>query len=166
MLFSSYLQIIFTAVGIKEEIKQSHFRNAYQKAFLNILYTSNWLDEQVRDMLKDEGLTKQQFNVLRILRGSYPQPLSTLQIRERMLDKMSDSSRIVDRLLKKSYVSKQTCPDDKRLVDVVITEIGLEKLKQIDEKEQLVDDSLKNLSEAEAETLSNLLDKMRGSSVD
>lgn len=151
-------------MGIQEEIKQSHFRNAYQKAFLNILYTNNWLDEQVRDMLSGEGLTKQQFNVMRILRGSYPDPLSTLQIRERMLDKMSDTSRIVDRLIKKDFVTKQTCPDDKRLVDVLITDTGLKKLEELDQKENMIEDSFQNLSESEAEMLSELLDKMRGQS--
>ena len=148
-------------MGIKEEIKQSHFRNAYQKAFINILFTNNWLEEQVREMLKGEDLTKQQFNVLRILRGSYPEPLSTLQIRERMLDKMSDTSRIVDRLVKKEFVNKQTCPNDKRLVDVIITEAGLKKLKALDEMEFIIEDSLQNLSEEEADTLSSLLDKLR-----
>ncbi len=149
-------------MGIQEEIKQSHFRNAYQKAFINILFTNNWLDEQIREMLNGEDLTKQQFNVLRILRGSHPDPLSTLQIRERMLDKMSDTSRIVDRLIKKDLVSKQTCPDDKRLVDVLITEEGLKKLKALDQKEHMIEDSFDKLSETEAEELSNLLDKMRG----
>ena len=112
-------------------------------------------------MLKGEDLTKQQFNVLRILRGSYPEPLSTLQIRERMLDKMSDTSRIVDRLVKKEFVNKQTCPNDKRLVDVIITEAGLKKLEALDEKEFIIEDSLQNLSEEEADTLSSLLDKLR-----
>lgn len=149
-------------MGIQEEIKQSHFRNAYQKAFINILYTNNWLDEQVRDMLSGEGLTKQQFNVMRILRGSYPDPLSTLQIRERMLDKMSDTSRIVDRLIKKEFVSKQICPDDKRLVDVLITEAGLKKLDELDQKEFMIEQSFQNLSESDAEILSDLLDKLRG----
>lgn len=151
-------------MGIKEEIKQSQFRNAYQKAFINILYTNNWLEEQVRDLLKDEDLTKQQFNVLRILRGTYPEPLSTLQIRERMLDKMSDTSRIVDRLLKKDFVLKQTCPSDKRLVDVLISEGGLQKLKAIDAKEHVIEDSMQNLNPEEAELLSDLLDKMRKTS--
>lgn len=151
-------------MGIQEEIKQSHFRNAYQKAFINIFYTNNWLDEQVRDMLSDEGLTKQQFNVMRILRGSYPDPLSTLQIRERMLDKMSDTSRIVDRLIKKDFVTKQTCPNDKRLVDVLITDNGLKKLEELDQKEYMIEDSFQNLSESEAEMLSELLDKLRGQS--
>lgn len=148
-------------MGIQEEIKQSSFRNAYQKAFLNILYTNNWLDAKVRDMLKEHELTKQQFNVLRILRGSHPEPLSTLQIRERMLDKMSDSSRIVDRLVLKNYVAKTTCPNDKRLVDVIITEEGLGLLAEIDKKEDVIERSMNGLSPDEAETLSSLLDKVR-----
>jgi MarR family 2-MHQ and catechol resistance regulon transcriptional repressor len=148
-------------MGIQEEIKQTNFRSPYQKAFINILYTNNWLQEEVRGMLQSEELTHQQFNVLRILRGSHPKPLSTLQIRERMLDKMSDSSRIVDRLMKKEHVTKTTCENDKRLVDVSITKLGLEKLLEIDKKEVLIDNSLHNLSEEEAETLSHLLDKIR-----
>lgn len=150
-------------MGIQEEIKQKGFRSSFQKAFINIIYTNNWLQEQVRSMLSGEGLTNQQFNVLRILRGSHPEPLSTLQIRERMLDKMSDTSRIVDRLMKKDFVTKITCPTDKRLVDVCITDLGLEKLAQIDKKEVLIDQSLHNLSPEEAETLSQLLDKIRRS---
>lgn len=148
-------------MGIQEEIMQKDFRSPFQKAFINIIYTNNWLQEQVRSLLQSEELTNQQFNVLRILRGSHPEPLSTLQIRGRMLDKMSDTSRIVDRLMKKDFVTKMTCPTDKRLVDVCITPLGLEKLAKIDEKEILIDQSLANLSPEEAETLSALLDKIR-----
>jgi MarR family 2-MHQ and catechol resistance regulon transcriptional repressor len=149
-------------MGLQEEIKQSKFRSAYQKAFINILYTNNWLVEQTRLMLQGEELTKQQFNVMRILRGSNPEPLSTLQIRERMLDKMSDTSRIVDRLVKKGFAHKQTCKNDKRLVDIFISEDGLEKLKVLDSKESLIEKSMANLTEEEANLLSNLLDKARG----
>lgn len=148
-------------MGIQEDIKQSKFRNAYQKAFINIIYTNNWLQQRVRDILKNEDLTNQQFNVLRILRGAYPDPISTLQIRNRMLDKMSDSSRIVDRLVKKGLAEKKPCADDKRLVDVIITDQGLQTLANIDEKESHIDDSLGSLSVEEAEELSRLLDKVR-----
>ena len=115
----------------------------------------------MRDRFAKEGLTPQQFNVLRILRGSHPQPLSTLQIRERMLDKMSDTSRIVDRLVLKKLVAKCTCEQDKRLVDVSITEAGLCLLKKMDAEEHQSDDIMQALSEEEAELLSNLLDKVR-----
>jgi DNA-binding MarR family transcriptional regulator len=148
-------------MGLQEDIKQTKFRNDYQKAAINILFTHGWLAQRIKLFLKNHRLTSQQYNVLRILRGSYPNPLSTLQIRERMLDKMSDSSRIVDRLVIKQLVIKKACEHDKRLVDVCITPLGLEKLAKIDEREIVIDQSLTNLSPAEAETLSDLLDKIR-----
>lgn len=148
-------------MGISEEIKQSKFTSERQKAAINLFYTSNWLSEKLRVFLSNEDLTPQQFNVLRILRGSNPEPLSTLQIRERMLDKMSDTSRIVDRLVKKELVQKGTCKADKRLVDINITENGLELLSRLDENSEDLDNHLGGISEEEAETLSNLLDKVR-----
>ncbi|MDZ7845698.1 MAG: MarR family transcriptional regulator [Owenweeksia sp.] len=146
---------------IAEEIKRENFKNPYQKAAINLIYTSNWLSEQVRELLAEEGLTNQQFNVLRILRGSNPSPLSTLQIRERMLDKMSDTSRIVDRLVKKKLALKKTCQSDKRLVDVSITKTGLTMLEHIDQKEDRMYQNLYQLSEEDAELLSALCDKIR-----
>ncbi|MEO0897635.1 MAG: MarR family transcriptional regulator [Bacteroidota bacterium] len=115
-----------------------------------------------KDLFKPYGVTSQQFNVLRILRGSYPEPISTSDIRERMLDKMSDVSRIVDRLVKKNLVSRRTCKSDKRLVDVLITEKGLELLKDMDNVQIMGDQAMSNLSTEEAETLNELLDKLRG----
>lgn len=148
-------------MGIAEDIKQSKFRSNHQKAAINIIYSYHWLMERMKSAFADEDLTNQQFNVLRILRGSAPKPLSTLQIRERMLDKMSDTSRIVDRLVIKKLVSKQTCEQDKRLVDVTITKKGLEMLARIDKKEKEFDRLTSNLSSEEADTLSTLLDKIR-----
>ena len=111
-------------------------------------------------MLQEEDITHQQYNILRILRGS-KKPLSTLQIRERMLDKMSDTSRIVERLVKKDLVEKKVCDTDKRLVDVSVSQNGLDVLKRLDEKNGELDAILDNLSPKEAEVLSDLLDKMR-----
>lgn len=148
-------------MGLSEDIKQPRFKNNRQKAALNILYTSSWLSEVTRMFLQEHDLTNQQFNVLRILRGSNPKPLSTLQIRNRMLDKMSDTSRIVDRLVKKGLVLKSICKSDKRLVDVNISQHGLSVLKNIDEKEDDIFGSLKKLSEEEAKLLSDLCDKIR-----
>ena len=111
-------------------------------------------------MLQEEDITHQQYNILRILRGS-KKPLSTLQIRERMLDKMSDTSRIVERLVKKDLVEKKVCDTDKRLVDVRISQNGLHVLKRLDEKNGELDAILDNLSPNEAAQLSDLLDKMR-----
>lgn len=128
---------------------------------INLLYSYGWVIEKIKNFLAEEDITHQQFNILRILRGSYPKPLSTLQIRERMLDKMSDTSRIVDRLIVKGLVKKNICPTDKRLVDVTITDKGQKLLKKIDARADTVFDIMGNLSEKEAETLSRLLDQLR-----
>ena len=148
-------------MGIEKDIQQMKFRNEYQKAVINLIYTSNWMRERTAGILEEEDITPQQFNILRILRGSHPKPLSTLQIRERMLDKMSDTSRIVDRLIAKGLVKKNTCKEDRRLVDVCIAEKGLKMLERLDRRQDEMDGILSNLSEKEATTLSGLLDKIR-----
>ena len=147
-------------MGIEDDIQQIAFQSARQKAMLNILYTYGWIIEQVKEFLAGEDITHQQFNILRILRG-VAGPLSTLQIRERMLDKMSDTSRIVDRLVAKDLVKKVVCGKDKRLVDVTITDQGLKLLKRLDAEGDHITDIMSNLTEGEAELVSNLLDKLR-----
>lgn len=107
-------------------------------------------------------ITMQQYNVLRILRGSHPEPISTQEIRRRMLDKMSDVSRIVDRLILKKLVSKRVCDSDKRLVDVTISEEGLSLLSKMEAYELEMDHIINSISEEEAAELNRLLDKMRG----
>ena len=149
-------------MGIDKEIHQQTFRNQRQKALINLLYTYGWAIEQIKGFIAQEDITHQQYNILRILRGAHPKPLSSLQIRERMLDKMSDTSRIVDRLILKNLVQKTTCPTDKRLVDVVITEKGQELLKKLDQQAEAMDNIVGGLTEEEAEQLSGLLDKLRG----
>jgi DNA-binding MarR family transcriptional regulator len=147
-------------MGIQEDINQSKFRNEYQKAGINLIYTFNWITEQMKNLFEKHGLTAQQFNILRILRGA-GQPLSTLQIRQRMLDKMSDTSRIVDRLIVKGLVKKITSKVDKRLVDVSITDKGKKLLAKLDGHQDEMDAVLSNLSDGEAKTLNKLLDKIR-----
>ncbi len=149
-------------MGIEKDILQSTFRNEYQKGIINFIYTYNWMNEKMKFIFDKEKITGQQFNILRILRGA-GNPLSTLQIRQRMLDKMSDTSRIVDRLVLKDLVKKNTCPSDKRLVDVSITDKGKKLLEKIDRYENEMDGIFGNLSAAEAKTLNNLLDKIRSS---
>lgn len=150
-------------MSIEQDIKQAHFRNNHQKGIINIIYTYNWLMERIKNILASEDITHQQFNILRILRGAYPSPLSTLQIRERMLDKMSDTSRIVDRLVAKGLVTKSISPVDKRLVDVVISEAGQQLLQKLDNRVEEMDNILGGLNDEEAQQLSNLLDQVRGS---
>ena len=146
---------------LEQDIQQPEFKSERQKALINIIYTYNWLNERMKSIFDKQDITAQQFNILRILRGA-KKPLSTLQIRQRMLDKMSDTSRIVDRLIVKGYVSKQVCPSDKRLVDVSITAKGKALLKVLDGSEEEWQENLCNLNERETEQLNTLLDKIRG----
>lgn len=148
-------------MGIDIDILQTKFRTEHQKAAVNLLYTYGWLMERTKLVFATEDITPQQFNILRILRGSHPQPLSTLQIRERMIDKMSDTSRLVDRLIGKGLVKKGTCKADRRLVDVMITDKGKKMLERLDKKQDELDNIIGNLSTTEARALSELLDKIR-----
>ncbi len=147
-------------MGIENDINQRKFRSEYQKVTVNLIYTYNWTTEQLKKIFDKEDVTMQQFNILRILRGS-DKPLSTLQIRERMLDKMSDTSRIVDRLVAKELVKKTACKSDKRLVDVIITEKGRDLLQKLDAYNPEMDAIVKSLTEEEAAQLNFLLDKIR-----
>ncbi len=149
-------------MSIDKDINQRTFRNEYQKGIINLIYTYNWMNEKMKSVFDKEGITGQQYNILRILRGA-GKPISTLQIRERMLDKMSDTSRIVDRLVLKGLAQKTTCKNDKRLVDVSISINGKKLLEKIDLYEKDMDAILGNLTDAEAKTLNNLLDKIRQS---
>ncbi len=155
--------LILNKMGIDKDIQQVNFKNAKQKAMINLLFSYGWVLEKIKNFLASEDITHQQYNILRILRGSVPEPLSTLQIRERMLDKMSDTSRIVDRLITKGLVKKAVCTKDKRLVDVTITEKGQKLLKKLDAENDHVESIMNNLSEKDAEMLSDLLDKLRNS---
>ena len=150
-------------MGIDQDILQTTFRSEYQKAMINLLYTYGWTIEQIKNIVANEGITHQQYNILRILKGSHPQPLSTLQIRERMLDKMSDTSRIVDRLIAKGLVKKIICKSDRRLVDVVITDKGKKLLEKMEPCSEQMESIFKILSEKEAAALNALLDKLRNS---
>ena len=147
-------------MGIEQDIQQPNFRNEFQKMGINLLFTANWLNEQIGKLLSDEGVTQQQYNILRILRGSAT-PLSTLKIRERMLDKMSDTSRIVDRLIAKELVVKNTCEKDKRLVDITLSPKGLDLVDQLDQFNDRIDDLLKGINASEAATMNQILDKIR-----
>jgi hypothetical protein len=147
-------------MGIEKDIQQTNFRNEFQKMSINIIYTANWLNEKMGQILATEDITQQQYNILRILRGSEC-PLSTLKIRERMLDKMSDTSRIVDRLIVKGLVEKTACQKDKRLVDITISKKGLQLLEKLDSLNDHIDSILKGVSEKEAQAINQILDKLR-----
>jgi DNA-binding MarR family transcriptional regulator len=147
-------------MSLEQDIKQPKFRTEQQKVIINLIYSYNWMNEKLKVFFEKEDITQQQFNILRILRGAAI-PLSTSQIRQRMLDKMSDTSRIVDRLITKAFVKKMTCQGDKRMVDVTITAKGKKLLEKLDVFELTMDEVAGSLSEADAKMLNSLLDKMR-----
>lgn len=149
---------------LEDEIKQKSFKTPQQKLAVNLLYSSNWLNNHYSDFLKKSSLTVQQYNVLRILRGQHPKVCALKLIKERMLDRMSDASRIIDKLVTKNYVIRNQCPNDRRSVSLLISPKGLELLKNLD----YIDDStkmiFKHLSSKEVTQLNDLLDTMRGNS--
>lgn len=149
-------------MNIEEEIKQTKFRNVQQKAILNILFTSNWIQNKQKDFFEPYGITGQQYNILRILRGQHPNQISGAEIKNRMLDKNSDVSRLLDRLIGKNLVVKSQCPNDKRASNISISEAGLELLLKLDGAIDSQESQLMPLSPEEASMLSSLLDKSRG----
>lgn len=155
--FSVFKPVI---MPIEKEIPENYFRNSSHKTLVNILYTSNWIVERLKEFLADEDITHQQYNILRILNNSET-PLSTLKIREQMLDKMSDTSRIVERLLKKELVNKQVCATDKRLVDVTLSEKGLTLLHRLESKTNELDSITSHLNTEDIDIVNQLLDKIR-----
>ncbi|MCG3167289.1 MAG: Transcriptional regulator SlyA [Bacteroidia bacterium] len=146
---------------LENEIFQPKFKSEYQKAALNIIYTCNWFTSQHSAKLKPHGITQQQYNILRILRGQHPKPASIKLLKERMMDKMSDASRLVEKLRIKGLIDRKVCKADRRNVDVIINEKGLELLKSLD----YLDDNFKQLialNDEEVKQLNDLLDKLRG----
>lgn len=126
---------------------------------LNLIYTSNWLQNKQQEFFKTFGITGQQFNILRILKGQHPKSISGTEIKNRMLDRNSDISRLLERLAAKHLITKRTCPNDKRASDVTINEKGLALLHEISKSEK--QDEVLALSDKEAVQLSELLDKAR-----
>ena len=132
------------------------------EAMLNVIYSQNWVLTKLNDFFKPYGITQQQYNALRILRGQHPKPASVKLVRERLLVKLSDTSRLVDRLVKNEWVTRTACISDGRAVDIIISEKGLDLLKRMDEAEQQMFAIMQNLSKDELQNLNTLLEKLRG----
>ena len=147
---------------LEDEIKQQSFRSEYQKLVVNLIFTGSWMSFRTHEMLKPFKLTTQQYNILRILRGQHPNPATVNLLIERMMDKMSNASRIVDRLVIKKLVERKLKADDRRCVDVLITDKGLKLLDKIGESEKLFENQFEVLTVKEAKELNKLLDKLRG----
>jgi|ERR1017187_636576 DNA-binding MarR family transcriptional regulator len=146
---------------IGKEIQQAKFKNEHHKMLINIFFTSGWLSSKHSGSLKPYGISTQQFNILRILRGQHPKPATVNLLIERMLDKNSNASRLVEKLRLKKLLERAVCPEDRRAVNVIITQKGLELLLKLDKQEALFLQELKNISAKEAVQINILLDKLR-----
>ncbi len=147
---------------LEKEIFSEKFSSAYHKAVVNIIYTYGWISNHLKTELDKYAITHQQFNILRILRGQHPVPTTVNTLKERMLDKMCDASRIVDRLVQKDLVTRTINRKDRRAVDILITKKGLELLSSISIETAIADMLKNNITEDQAFEISNLLDKTRG----
>jgi DNA-binding MarR family transcriptional regulator len=145
---------------IEELIKQPKFTDEKHKAVISLTYSAGLLCSFWEEFFSRFNLTSQQYNVLRILRGQFPNPASVILIRERMMDRMSDVSRLVERLRKNGFVERTVRKDDRRVVDVIITQKGLDVLAQLDTLKEKDHKPMKNLSQEEAKKLSELLGKV------
>lgn len=148
-------------MSLEDDIRQEKFSSDYQKAAVNILYTGSWLYNINAAYLKKFDITPEQFNVLRILRGSAPRPMMLSEITQRMIDKNSNSTRLVEKLRLKLMVSREQCENNRRQVDIAITDKGLQLLKKIDLEQAAWEASLQKLTKAETKELNRLLDKLR-----
>lgn len=164
-VFLCYLNHIDNLLmGLEEEIKQGkRFESEYEKLIVNLIYTNSWLSEQQQNTFKPFGITAPQYNVLRILRGQYPEPCTVNTIIDRMLDRMSNASRIVDRLEAKALVERKVCKTDRRAKDVVITELGLGLLDKVDDAMAEWSKRFLSISKDRVEATNTLLDEMRSS---
>lgn len=148
-------------MSIEQAIQQKKFRHEYEKLAVNISYTAAFFHHLLAEVLKPRELTQPQYNLLRILRGQYPNAASVNLLIERMIDRASNASRIVDKLEAKGLVTRDICPQDRRKMDVRITEAGLELLKTLDSELEGFYEKYHALSEKEARQLNGLLDRLR-----
>lgn len=147
---------------IEDEIFNKSFKNNYNKIIVNVLFTYGWVSNMIKKQLNSHDITMQQYNALRILKGQYPNPTKVSIVKERMLDKMSDSSRIIDRLVQKELVTRCSSEKDRRIANVLITQKGLQLLEDVNLDENLESIINKNITYNDAGLLSDLLDKVRG----
>ncbi len=155
------LRIQTQSMKIEGAIQQRKFKNVYQKVMINIMFTSSWLEDRNAKIVKDKKLSITQYNVLRILRGSHPKPCTSQDIQERMINKRSDVTRLVERLRKVELVTREVCDENRRKVDIMITNKGLNLLNLLDPQIEDINKFSDTLNEKEAQQLSNLLDKLR-----
>lgn len=147
---------------LEEEIQQRKFRNEFHKLQINLLFTTSWMNQLTAQVLKPYNISWQQFNILRILKGMHPEPATVKVLTSKMIDKMSNASRLVEKLRQKNYIERKECKSDRRRVDIEITPLGLEVVeKTTQELNKLMDKQMANISEADAQMVNDVLDRMR-----
>lgn len=148
---------------LEDELKMEKFRTEFQRAFLNIIFTAYWLEDQNNELFKSYDISMQQYNVLRILRGQKGKPANLFLIQDRMIHKMSNATRLVEKLRIKGYVKRVTCEENRRKVEITITDKGLQLLEELEPKMKKSEaDISANITDKEAAQLGRLLDKLRG----
>jgi DNA-binding MarR family transcriptional regulator len=147
---------------IEDAIQQKEFKDPYNKVVVNLLYTHSYLVTSQNALFKPYGISPEQYNVLRILRGQNGVPTTVSSIQDRMLNKMSNASRLIEKLKIKGFVKRSECPNDRRQVDVLITEAGLKVLTELQLKVEEGNRTFINLSVDDVSQLNDLLDKLRG----
>jgi DNA-binding MarR family transcriptional regulator len=147
---------------LEEVIKTKPIKDPYSRAYLNIMYTGTWMVSRINQVLKPFDLSEPQYNVLRILRGQHSEAMPLYEIQDRMIQKMSNVSRLIDKLLDKGLVVRKECRDNRRKVDIMITKKGLDMLDEVDpDLTRLFDAMAKNLKKDDARLLSDMLDELR-----
>lgn len=145
---------------IEDEVNVQEFRNEYHKLLMNIMFTGNWAVAGANRFLKSSTLSIEQFSILRILRAAHPEPIPLFAILKQMLDRNSNTSRLIDKLIAKGLVNRKVCPTDRRRIDITITEKGRELANEIEKVQyELI---FTKMNEKDAKTLNKLLDKVRG----
>lgn len=156
-----YTYICIVAPSLEQEIKQKKFSCPYEKLMVNLMYTGNWMKNLHASLLKKYNLSVPQYNVLRILKGQYPKPATVNLIIDRMLDKNSNASRLVDKLLAKGLVERQVSTADRRRAEVIISKDGMELLETANESVQEALKIVKKFSEKDVQEANNFLDQIR-----
>lgn len=152
----------FIGMSLEQDIKQEKFPNEFEKVVINVLYTASWLYNMNSTRLKPHGITPEQYNVLRILRGSHPKAMMLAEVTCRMINKSSNATRLVEKLRQKGLLKREICENNRRQVDISITDKGMTVLKKIDTEAETWMESLKVISKTEAQELNRILDKLRG----
>jgi DNA-binding MarR family transcriptional regulator len=148
-------------ISIEEEIQQGHFADLADKAIINVVFTANLFQARMTQLLKPFGLTLQQFNILRILRGQHGNPIALFEVKRRMIDRNPDVSRIVDRMVRKGLIERAVCPSDKRQADLRLLPKGETTLAATDPVIEQSGQLQRDMPAADLAKLSSLLDRLR-----